>query len=74
VIVEALLSISDKLNFRVIAEGIETQKQCDFLAGLSCTRGQGFLFSKAVDRDRITTLLLMQTNRATIAPSLDIAV
>ncbi|MBB4952299.1 diguanylate cyclase (GGDEF)-like protein [Agrobacterium vitis] len=74
VIVEALLSISEKLNFRVIAEGIETQEQCDFLAGLGCTRGQGFLFSKAVDRDRITNLLLRQSSRATIAPSMDIAV
>ncbi|HBF32068.1 EAL domain-containing protein [Rhizobium sp.] len=60
VIVEALVSISRKLGFLVIAEGIETQAQSDFLAGLGCARGQGFLFSKGIDRHEISALLLQQ--------------
>lgn len=60
VIVEALLSISSKLGFKVVAEGIETQHQCDFLLGLGCLRGQGFLFSQGLHRDEITRLLLRQ--------------
>lgn len=64
VIVEALLSISSKLGFRVIAEGIETQDQCDFLLGLGCLRGQGFLFSQGLHRDEIFRLLLQQAKPA----------
>lgn len=64
VIVEALLSISKKLNFRVIAEGIETMEQCRFLCGLGCTRGQGFLFSKALHRDDVTAFLIQQAGQS----------
>jgi diguanylate cyclase (GGDEF)-like protein len=73
VIVEALLSISEKLNFKIIAEGIETQEQCDFLFNLGCVCGQGFLFSKAVDREQITTLLLKQADKKASAPQLGFA-
>ncbi|MVA25743.1 EAL domain-containing protein [Agrobacterium vitis] len=57
VIVGGLLSISDRLNFRVIAEGIETQEQRDLLLRLGCEEGQGYLFSKAVDRKEAAAML-----------------
>ncbi len=74
VIVEALLSISNKLGFRVIAEGIETQEQCDFLADLGCLRGQGFLFSRAVHRDVITALLLQNGRQTHYLPQQALAI
>jgi diguanylate cyclase (GGDEF)-like protein len=67
VVVEALLSIAEKLGIRVIAEGIETQEQADLLVSLGCTRGQGFLFSKAVDRDEITSRLCQQIQHTSVA-------
>lgn len=36
------------LRQRVVAEGVETQEQLDFLRGHQCDEGQGFRFSHAL--------------------------
>ena len=36
------------LGLKIIAEGIETQQQCDLLKTLNCDYGQGYLFSKPI--------------------------
>lgn len=56
-IVEAVLTISRKLGMRVVAEGVEREDQVAQLREYGCTLGQGFLFSKAVDREAVTGLL-----------------
>lgn len=45
-IVLSLLSLAQSLNLTVVAEGVETQAQYDFLAQHGCPRFQGYLFSK----------------------------
>lgn len=57
VIVRTIVSLAHNLGFDVVAEGIETERQRDFLAGLNCEYGQGFLFSRGVDRDQAQELL-----------------
>jgi EAL domain-containing protein (putative c-di-GMP-specific phosphodiesterase class I) len=57
-IVEGLLQIARKLDIRVIAEGIETEDQADLLKGAGCVLGQGYLFSRAVDRNATTKMLI----------------
>lgn len=57
IIVKGLLGIADELGLRVVAEGIETDAQLDQLLSFGCRLGQGYLFSKAVDRDAATSLL-----------------
>ncbi|MBB4009898.1 bifunctional diguanylate cyclase/phosphodiesterase [Allorhizobium taibaishanense] len=57
VIVEGLLAMSKSLNIRVIAEGIETEEQRNLLMGMGCSQGQGYLFSKALSRDRVTSMM-----------------
>ncbi len=38
--------MAHKLGFKVVAEGIETKFQLDFLLALGCDYGQGFYLSK----------------------------
>ncbi|WP_404711775.1 putative bifunctional diguanylate cyclase/phosphodiesterase [Sphingomonas sp. MMS24-J13] len=58
VIVEGILTIARKLGIRVVAEGVERESQAAQLQAFGCALGQGHLFSKAVDRDAMTDLLL----------------
>jgi diguanylate cyclase (GGDEF)-like protein/PAS domain S-box-containing protein len=40
-----ILALGEMMNVRTLAEGIETQEQCDALVALGCQFGQGYLFS-----------------------------
>ena len=56
-IVEAIVGLAHKLGMRVVAEGIETLEQAALLEAAGCLLGQGFLYSKAVDRDAVARFL-----------------
>ncbi|CAH2031326.1 sensor domain-containing protein [Trichlorobacter ammonificans] len=47
-IVSAIIGMARSLNLQVIAEGVETREQRDFLAANGCCEMQGYLFSKPV--------------------------
>jgi diguanylate cyclase (GGDEF)-like protein/PAS domain S-box-containing protein len=47
-LLEAIVTLGNKLNMTMIAEGIETRAQLTRLRQLGCELGQGFLFSPAV--------------------------
>jgi len=47
-LLEAIVSLGNKLGVTMVAEGIETPGQFDRLLDLNCEFGQGFLFSPAV--------------------------
>ncbi len=46
VLCEVIVQMAHKLGFKVVAEGIETKVQLDFLLALGCDYGQGFYLSK----------------------------
>ncbi|MDT8406385.1 MAG: EAL domain-containing protein [Methylococcales bacterium] len=46
VIVETIIAMANKLDFVVVAEGVETTAQLTFLKQLKCHLFQGFLFSR----------------------------
>ncbi|WP_419418893.1 EAL domain-containing protein [Legionella sp. D16C41] len=56
-IIRAIISMAKSLNLDVLAEGVETQKQLDFLKGYRCDQIQGFYFSKPLPVDKLTRLL-----------------
>ncbi|MBT7109178.1 MAG: EAL domain-containing protein, partial [Methylococcales bacterium] len=56
-IVEVVLAMARSLKLEVIAEGVETQSQLDILDRLGCTGYQGYLFSKPLGVQAITSLL-----------------
>ncbi|MBQ2529321.1 MAG: EAL domain-containing protein, partial [Treponema sp.] len=45
-IVGDTIALAKKLGMRIVAEGIETREQVDFLAQKDCDLIQGFYFSK----------------------------
>jgi diguanylate cyclase len=45
VIVTAILAMAKQLQLEVIAEGIETRDQLNFLLGVECNDIQGYYFS-----------------------------
>lgn len=56
-IVRAIVALAHSLNLQVIAEGIETQEQYEFLKERGCEQGQGFLFSRPFPADEIRSFL-----------------
>ena len=59
-IVRTIITLSHTLGMDVIAEGIETQMQKEQLHKLGCEYGQGYLFSKPLDKKKATQFLLEQ--------------
>jgi diguanylate cyclase (GGDEF)-like protein len=56
-IVSAIIAMGKSLKLRVVAEGIETKHQLDFLQSLECAEGQGYFFGKPVSAVDFGTLL-----------------
>lgn len=53
----AILSIAQRLGLDAVAEGIETERQLDFLTRLGCRYGQGFHFGQPVEPQELVDLL-----------------
>ncbi|HYT86766.1 MAG TPA: EAL domain-containing protein [Burkholderiales bacterium] len=60
-ITQAVISLAHSLAVRVIAEGVETVEQLEFLRMHRCDQGQGYLFSPAVDPEAMAKLLAAGT-------------
>ena len=56
-IVCSLVAIAQALGLSVLAEGIETPEQENFLVDIGCESGQGFLFSPALSAEDIIACL-----------------
>ncbi|APG27529.1 hypothetical protein A7E78_06550 [Syntrophotalea acetylenivorans] len=54
-IVRTILAMAQSLGLRVVAEGVETPGQRDFLTEQHCDEMQGYLFSKPVPPNRLST-------------------
>ena len=57
VLCEAIIVMAKKLGIKVVAEGIESQEQLTILKKMGCDYGQGYFFSKPVNRQRFEKLL-----------------
>ena len=56
-IIKTIISLAKQLKLKVIAEGVETEAQCDFLKKEGCDLIQGYLFGKNLAEDEFTVLL-----------------
>ena len=51
-VVEAIAGVTRGLRLRLLAEGIENERQLQMLKGLGCQLGQGYYWSKALPADQ----------------------
>jgi diguanylate cyclase (GGDEF)-like protein/PAS domain S-box-containing protein len=58
VIVTAMIILAHSLKLKVIAEGVETKEQLDFLRSLKCHEMQGYVFSRPLPEEEVTKLLV----------------
>lgn len=56
-IVETIIAMAEHLNLKVIAEGVETQDELDFLQGRGCNHYQGFYFSEPLNASALEQTL-----------------
>jgi diguanylate cyclase (GGDEF)-like protein/PAS domain S-box-containing protein len=60
-ITEAIISLAHTLNLKIIAEGVETWEQIEFLKKRKAQTLQGYYFSRPVPADRIADMLKPET-------------
>lgn len=56
-IIQTIVQLARKMGLRVVAEGIETPEQYQFLRDCGCTAGQGFLLSRPLSFEQTTAFL-----------------
>jgi diguanylate cyclase (GGDEF)-like protein/PAS domain S-box-containing protein len=62
-LVTAIISMAQSLRLKVLAEGVETAEQIEFLRTHGCLSAQGYYYSEAVAADDFTKLLRRQLER-----------
>ena len=55
--VDMVVNLGRGLGLTVIAEGIETEEQRQYLIGLGCHEGQGWLFARPMPADQLETYM-----------------
>lgn len=48
VFIETIVKMGQTLNMKIVAEGVETQEQVEYLKSISCNLYQGYYFSKPI--------------------------
>ncbi|MBF0540670.1 MAG: EAL domain-containing protein [Nitrospirae bacterium] len=66
-LVSGIIAMSHALRLCVVAEGVESQAQVDYLLNKGCNKLQGYFLYRPVSSDVICELLLMQENDRLIA-------
>lgn len=70
ILLDAVINIGNRLKHQVIAEGIETAEQLNFLRSRQCTSGQGFLLGKPISAADFTDILKNQIRDKQRSPGL----
>ena len=60
VIVTAIIAMAHTMGMDVVAEGVETQAQMDFMVNEGCDYIQGYLLSRPVPDEELSGLLRRQ--------------
>lgn len=73
-LLQAVLTLADHLELRVVAEGIEDIEQLQLLRALGCEYGQGYLFAKPMSSEDVvrflgSTLSMMPSESEVLTPA-----
>ena len=64
-IILMIIGMANSLGLEILAEGVETEAQLDFLKSCGCKLFQGYLFSSPVSQEKFASLLLNNASRFT---------
>lgn len=62
VVAKNIINLTHQLNFKIVAEGIETKEHLEFLRLNDCDYGQGYLFSKPITKEELEKLFYRNKN------------
>jgi diguanylate cyclase len=62
-LVDGVIRLAHALGFNVVAEGVETDEQCNMLADLGCNHMQGYLFSTPIAKEGLLNLFSPSRNK-----------
>jgi len=68
-VVHAAIRLAQELGIEVIAEGVETEAQANFLHSAGCAYAQGYYFSRPVNANSATQLLRQRKIEFTQVPT-----
>ena len=69
-IVNAMINIGKSLKQRVVAEGVETRSQLDFLQRHGCDEGQGYYFSHPVTAEQVEKMFNTEVQEGVVRADL----
>jgi len=62
-VISAIIAMAEGMSLRVIAEGVETKGQADFLRGKRCQEVQGFLYSRPLSKQQADVFLQQMSEK-----------
>jgi len=55
--VDMVAKIGQRFGYHIVAEGVETEAQCEWLRQVGCPVGQGYLFARPMTVDDVIVWL-----------------
>jgi EAL domain-containing protein (putative c-di-GMP-specific phosphodiesterase class I) len=68
VIARTVVAMGRGLGLSVVAEGVETEAQADFLKGIWCNKAQGYLYAKPLDSTDLGVWMTLQSLSGRVDP------
>lgn len=57
-VIENIIHMAKELNMSIVSEGIETEKELQYMSGMDCDIAQGYLFDKPLTHDEFEKRLI----------------
>ncbi|MEO5771818.1 MAG: EAL domain-containing protein [Burkholderiaceae bacterium] len=67
-VVDAVIRLAHALGLRVVAEGVETERQRDILQTLGCDEFQGYLFARPMNAERLALWAAGEAGARSVSP------